>query len=159
MDLTNKMENRWISLKNRSSLFKQSSYDCVEIGLFLTNASVPFKMFGHGVQPSGITLSILDLFRFLNYMMECRSCSFRHRASSVFWDVINLCVIAFFIYMIYKCCIATPTPAANDQPPSYEDTFRQQGSHGNQQPPPPYGFRQEYMPGSNTGGMCLHSLY
>lgn len=130
----------------------------MEIDLFLTIVSVPLKMFRHGIQPSGITLNIPDLFRFLSYMIECLFCSFRHRASSVFWDVMNLCVIAFFIYMIYKCCIATPTPAANDQPPSYEDTFRQQGPHGNQQPPP-YGFRQDYMPGSNSGGMCLCSVY
>lgn len=75
--------------------------------------------------------------------------SYTKKASSIFTDLFYLAVIAGIIYVIYKTCIASSGIPA-DQPPPYDDTFRGQHHHGNQ--PPPYGFRQDYMP--NDGASC-----
>ena len=91
--------------------------------------------------------------------------SYKKKGSSIIQDLIYLGIIAGLIYIVYKTCIAAPATGADvpptderprGDPPSYEDTFgprRDQhgNNHGsNQSQPPPYGFRQEYMP--NTGG-------
>ncbi|KAH3809167.1 store-operated calcium entry-associated regulatory factor-like [Dreissena polymorpha] len=73
------------------------------------------------------------------------------KVSSIVSDLFYLAIIAIVIYAIYKFCIASPTTAhPGDPPPSYDDTYR---PHGNTAPPP-YGFRQDYMPGGNSGDSC-----
>lgn len=79
--------------------------------------------------------------------------SYSQKGSSIVQDLIYLCVIAGIIYIIYKTCIATPT-VPSDAPPPYDAHDR----YGNrQQPsappqPPPYGFRQDYMPPGGKRG-------
>ncbi|XP_053395306.1 store-operated calcium entry-associated regulatory factor-like [Mercenaria mercenaria] len=75
--------------------------------------------------------------------------SYSKKASSVMQDLFYLGVIAGIIYIIYKTCIATPN-ISSDAPPPYDaqDPHRQPSA-----PPPPYGFRNEYMPGTG-GGSC-----
>ncbi|XP_060571517.1 store-operated calcium entry-associated regulatory factor-like [Ruditapes philippinarum] len=73
--------------------------------------------------------------------------SYSKKASSVFQDLFYLALIAGIIYIIYKTCIATPT-MNSDAPPPYDahDPPRNPSA-----PPPPYGFRNEYMPGTGDG--------
>lgn len=79
--------------------------------------------------------------------------SYTQKTSNVITDLFYLCCVAGVVYLIYKTCIATPTPyappAPSAPPPSYDETFR------NRQTPPPYGFRQDYMP--NTDGASFSS--
>ena len=72
------------------------------------------------------------------------------KVSSIFGDLIYLAIIAGIIYVIYKTCIASP--ATTDAPPPYDD--HQRRDFHNTQPPPPYGFRPEYMP--NNGGYRIY---
>lgn len=70
---------------------------------------------------------------------------FGKKVGSVLGDLIWLALIAGLIYIVYKTCIATP--ARSDDPPPYDDHQRRD-FHGSQ--PPPYGFRQEYMPNNDS---------
>lgn len=70
------------------------------------------------------------------------------KTSSVLRDLVTLGGIAFVIYMLYKCCVSAPRDPRDAPPPSYDDTFRSQRPQGS---PPPYGFRQDYMPGGDQG--------
>lgn len=67
------------------------------------------------------------------------------RASSIFSDLVLLCIVGLIVYAIYKTCIAGN---------STEDrTFR---SHDRGSRPPPPGFRSDYMP---PGGDSCSSSY
>ena len=69
----------------------------------------------------------------------------KKRSSNWFGDLILLVIIGVVIYALYRTCIA---PSVNMGTAESFDS----GSGGAQGhprgPPPPYGFREDYMPGS-----------
>ncbi|KAL4235590.1 Store-operated calcium entry-associated regulatory factor [Mactra antiquata] len=91
--------------------------------------------------------------------------SYSKKASSVMQDLVFLGIIAAVIYVVYKTCIASSPEGQStgrpDAPPSYEETFRNQGQGQHGQQPPPYGFRQDYMPNNSGmgGGSCSSDSY
>lgn len=68
------------------------------------------------------------------------------KVSSVFSDLIYLALIAGLIYVIYKKCIATQV-YSDDAPPPYDGQQRRDFPSSQ---PPPYGFRQDYMPNNDS---------
>lgn len=66
------------------------------------------------------------------------------KGKSVVGDLLFLGGVALVIYIIYKSCLA---PSATQGAADGDHAHRHQTGRGDN--PPPYGFRQEYMPGSS----------
>ena len=77
--------------------------------------------------------------------------SWGQKGKSHFGDLVFLGGAALVIYIIYKSCLApSAAPAAADADNSHRPRTDMGGD-----PPPAYGFRQEYMPGTSGSGKPL----
>ncbi|XP_076462438.1 store-operated calcium entry-associated regulatory factor-like [Babylonia areolata] len=80
-----------------------------------------------------------------SYHQDHHHGSWGKKGKSVVGDLLFLGGIALVIYVVYKSCLAPSATAAGDS------TQSAQAGRGDSPPPyspPPYGFRQDYMPGS-----------